>query len=127
MHVASLTVRHLSTTDRDRQFRSSCLRLCREHILGWMRDAGGDSSKSPSLDQATWFSILVPIVKQHDIDLNTPILKELAADLCSKHATAVRELLKRDAGNDGESFAGLLLILNAETLHGLTDLADGQD
>jgi tetratricopeptide (TPR) repeat protein len=108
-------------------WRESLEPLSREDIIGWMSEAGVDWSKSPSLDQVTWLSILMPIVQKHDIELTTPVLNELAADLCEKHATAVRELLKRDAANDGESFAGLLLILHAETLHGLTELADGQD
>lgn len=101
--------------------------LSREDILGWMRDAGVDWSKSPSLDQKTWFAILCLTVEKHSIDLGTPILEGLSAVLQNEHATAVRRVLELDAGEDGESFAGLLLILHAETLHGLTELADGQD
>jgi hypothetical protein len=55
------------------------------------------------------------------------LIDDLAQVLVEKYATSVRELLKQDAGKKGEAFAGLVLILHAETLKSLSEIADGQE
>jgi tetratricopeptide (TPR) repeat protein len=120
-------------------WRDELLELSREGVVDWMRQNGVDWSRGSSMNVEFWKSLLRPVsarvakestdsaIDQDRIRTQADgLIDDLAKALVEKHATSVRELLKQDAGKKGEAFAGLVLILHAETLKSLSEIAEGQ-
>jgi hypothetical protein len=121
-------------------WRDELLELSREGVVDWMRQNGVDWSRGSSMSVEFWKSLLRPlavkvalastdsVIDQDRIRAQAGgLIDDLAQVLVEKYATSVRELLKQDAGKKGEAFAGLVLILHAETLKSLSEIADGQE